>query len=167
MPILLLFLLPIVEIYLFFKVASLVGWAEVILWTVISFILGKQLLKTQALGLQQNPINKAPLLLGGFLLMIPGFLTDALGLLFILPGTRHLLMMFLKSKMDSMMKNGQFQMMNFSIGGMPGGAPGGTRGNPFSQGPFQHSPFHEKRPPQEPYFGDDHMVIDAEFKKQD
>ncbi len=93
--------LPIIELILFIEVGAFMGSLNVILSIIISMFLGyyliKQKLRTIRLGLF-NPNNFTNLyaeysssvytLLGGFLLIIPGYLTDLLGLISFLPFIR-------------------------------------------------------------------------------
>jgi len=99
---LLLIALPLIEIALFIKVGGLIG-----LWPTIAIVLltaaaGTMLLRAQglaALGQVQTRLqageNPAPalahgalILVAGLLLLTPGFFTDALGLLLLVPPVR-------------------------------------------------------------------------------
>ena len=102
--------LPIIELILFIEVGSLMGSLSVILSIFITAILGyyliKQKLRTIRLSLF-SPNNFMNLyteysssiytLLGGFLLIIPGYLTDLLGLISFLP--------FMRPKINSYVDN--------------------------------------------------------------
>lgn len=97
----LLLLWPLLEIGLFVVVGGAIG-----LWSTLAVVLGTgvlgvALMRWQGMGvlrdLQQNgavdPISPiahgALILLGGFLLILPGFFTDALGLLLMIPLVRR------------------------------------------------------------------------------
>ena len=67
LPLLLIFLLAYIEISIFIKVAAVLGVAVTLLLVVFSSCVG------------------ISLVLAGFLLLIPGFFTDFLGLLLLLP----------------------------------------------------------------------------------
>ena len=96
-----LILLPVFELILFIEVGTLIGSLNVIISIILSMFLGyyliKQKLRTIRLGLF-NPNNFMNLyaeysssiytILGGFLLIIPGYLTDLLGLFSFLPFIR-------------------------------------------------------------------------------
>ncbi len=94
--------LPLVEIYLLIQVGQVIGaWWTVLLLIAVS-VLGSYLIKHEgarawqalqaALRTHRMPAREladgALILIGGTLLLTPGFLTDALGLFFILPFTR-------------------------------------------------------------------------------
>lgn len=105
-PLIFLFLLamPIVELYVIVQVAGQVGVLETLALLVAISIAGAWLLKQQGLAtwksLQQTMArgqvpNKevtdgALILFGGALLLTPGFVTDAFGLVLLLPPTRAL-----------------------------------------------------------------------------
>ena len=93
------------ELYLFFKVAVWIGFLPMVLLAAATSMLGVVLLRMQGLALQQQ-LNLA-LTRGEFpasalaeagsgwisavLLIIPGFFTDALGFLCLIPAVRRLL----------------------------------------------------------------------------
>ena len=97
---------PLIEIYLFIQVGHVIGALPTILLVIGTSMLGAYLLKQQGLSaltrFQNNlrqgqlPTNElregAFILLGGILLMIPGFFSDFVGLFFLLPPTRRLLL---------------------------------------------------------------------------
>lgn len=93
---------PIVELYVIIQVAQVIGgWQTVALLLVESFI-GAWLMKRQGRGTlrkiqAQLEANRLPtkelvdgglILLAGALMVAPGFLTDALGFLLLIPPTR-------------------------------------------------------------------------------
>ncbi|HLI10176.1 MAG TPA: FxsA family protein [Alphaproteobacteria bacterium] len=103
MIVLALLALPFVEIAVFIKVGSLIGAGPVIALTLASMLAGSALMRHQGLAtLARARItiarNEPPLdelldglciLLAGALLIIPGFVTDALGLLLFVPAIRR------------------------------------------------------------------------------
>ncbi|AXC48900.1 FxsA family protein [Paracoccus suum] len=107
MPLLLIFvILPLVEIALFVQVGGLIGLWPTLAIVIGSAFLGSWLLRRQgaramtdvqrALGEMRDP--SAPLahgaltMLAGVLLILPGFLTDTLGLLLLIPLVRTAMM---------------------------------------------------------------------------
>ena len=77
-------LLPFVELLVLFQVSSRIGAVKVFSWLAVSFLVGSIVHR-----------RSAPLSIGrisGILLMVPGFVTDFLALLFLLPGVRKLLL---------------------------------------------------------------------------
>lgn len=102
-PILLaLLVVPLIELYVIIQVGQQIGAVPTILALIAVSVLGTWLLKREgsatwrrlqaALQRGEMPTNEATdgalILFGGALLLTPGFLTDAVGLLLILPPTR-------------------------------------------------------------------------------
>lgn len=102
----LLIALPIVEIALFIQVGGLIGlWATLGL-VVLSAVLGIAVIRSQgahawleaqrSLAQLRDPSRPLAhgmmLMIAGLLLVVPGFLTDSLGLLLLIPPVRDLLM---------------------------------------------------------------------------
>lgn len=97
------FSLPVIEIYLLIKVGGWIGALPTVFLVVFSAVLGVLLLRQQgfaalqrvqtALANGQIPamelLEGMLLTLGGVLLLIPGFFTDCLGLLFLIPLARR------------------------------------------------------------------------------
>jgi UPF0716 protein FxsA len=121
MPIiLLLFLFPIAEIYLFFYAGNTWGWPEVFLWTAVSFFVGKALLRrqTQILASRQsfqssNTISPALTTMGAFLIMVPGFISDFIGLALLLPITQRLLIFLFNKQFEKIVQTGSFKSFTF------------------------------------------------------
>lgn len=105
-------LLPLAEIATFVMVGSKIGALATVALTIASSIAGALLMRWQGFGilarLQRETerggspgreiAHGAMVLLAGVLLLIPGFLTDALGLLLFLPPVRDLAWRFIKSR---------------------------------------------------------------------
>jgi UPF0716 protein FxsA len=100
---LLFLLVPLLEIYLFIRVGSLIGATPTILVVILTAVIGTMLLRHQGLS-TWNRVNQALergelpafammegviLLLGGALLLTPGFFTDVLGFLALIPPLRR------------------------------------------------------------------------------
>ena len=94
---------PIVELWIVFQVGDLVGLAPTLVLLVVMSVAGAWLVKREgkaawqrfraALGTKLpavEVVDGALVLVGGTLLLTPGFLTDAVGLLLVLPPTRAL-----------------------------------------------------------------------------
>ena len=95
--------IPVIELYLLISAGSTFGTTPTILTVVISAIVGAYVLKVQGLAnldkmeitLQQGGIPTGALfemifiLIGGVLLIIPGFLTDIIGILVLIPLLRR------------------------------------------------------------------------------
>ena len=103
--------IPLIEIYLFIQVGGAIGALSTVALVVITALVGVSLLRAQGLQtmakFQQRVaqgempadtmLEGAALLFGGALLLTPGFLTDAIGFLCLLPVTRRPLVRWLIS----------------------------------------------------------------------
>ena len=110
-PVLLLFV-PAIEIVVFIKVGQAIGAWNVLALVFLSAILGVLLLRYQSIGvirkldrdLRQGRTPDASLfdgfliVVGAVLLIIPGFVTDIVGLLLMIPFVRRLVRNFIKSR---------------------------------------------------------------------
>lgn len=99
-------LLPLVEIYLMIKIGSVIGAFNTISITILTAIVGVYFAKLQGLStlrsLAKNiRINKSSIgeIINGFclvvaaiLLILPGFLTDFLGFLLLIPFSRNIIL---------------------------------------------------------------------------
>ena len=95
--------LPLVEIYLFIEVGGEIGAASTVALTVITAVVGTMLVRAQGLSVLrraeasvqrgETPLKEAldglSLLLAGVCLLIPGFFTDALGAILLIPLVRE------------------------------------------------------------------------------
>ena len=102
--ILLILLVPIIEIYLFIKIGSQIGAFNTISLIFITAVVGIYYVKYEGLntlksGMKQLVNNELPiyeiisgaaLAFAALLMILPGFLTDVIGLLIIIPWTRKL-----------------------------------------------------------------------------
>ena len=93
----------LLEVLVLAKVAGLIGWPITIIATVVTALLGSYLFRRQGLEtwvrlnqrMQQGDmpgqemVEGIMLLLGGALLITPGFITDAVGFALLLPGSRR------------------------------------------------------------------------------
>ena len=119
-------LVPIIEIYLFIKIGSQIGAFNTILLIVVTALTGVVYARYEGLntlrsGFSQIFKNETPayeiisgaaIAFGALLLIIPGFATDVLGFLIILPITRKLIF----GKISSKFKNKKNEKNNFIDG---------------------------------------------------
>lgn len=106
--------LPLIEIGLFVTLGAKLGLWLTLAWVMLTGVLGVMLLKGLALsggqrlreGLQEglhDPLSplahKALMGVAAVLLLLPGFFTDALGLLLLLPPVRGLIIKAVSSRM--------------------------------------------------------------------
>ena len=102
--ILLILLVPIIEIYLFIKIGSQIGAFNTISLIFITAIVGLYYAKYEGLNTLKSAIKQivgneipiyeivsgAALAFAALLMILPGFLTDVIGLLIIFPWTRKI-----------------------------------------------------------------------------
>ena len=115
-------LVPIIEIYLFIKIGSQIGAFNTISLIFITAFLGiiyarYEGFNTLKSGMSQIVKNEMPiyeiisgaaLAFAAFLLILPGFATDILGLLIIFPPTRKLLLKKVSTKYSGNKKKQDF-----------------------------------------------------------
>ncbi len=118
--ILLFTLLPAIELYLLIKIGSFIGAGTTILIIISTGIIGAYLARLQGFYILrkiQDNLNQgnmpseelldgAMVLTGGILLLTPGFITDTFGFLLLIPFTRGLIKMIVKSKLKNMVNAG-------------------------------------------------------------
>ena len=115
----LIIIVPIIEIYLFIKIGSQIGAFNTVLLIFSTAIVGLIYVRYEGFNTLKSAIgqvvkNEVPLfeimsgaafVIGAFLLILPGFLTDVLGLFFVIPITRKLFFKKLTSKYRIKKKN--------------------------------------------------------------
>ena len=101
---LLIIFVPIIEIYLFIKIGSQIGAISTISLILLTAIIGVIYVRYEGFNTLRSAINQllkneipfyeiisgAALAVAAFLLILPGFLTDLIGMLIIFPPTRKL-----------------------------------------------------------------------------
>ena len=135
----------VLEVFVWIGVGDLVGsmW-YVFFWFVAAFFIGLNLIRKYSAGvmpqMQQMQMgqmsadpalsNNLPKIFAGFLLMIPGLISDVLALLVMIPAVQNA---FKAAMMKAMMKRQQ-AMMDQMMGGMMGdmNGMGGAGQNPFA-----------------------------------
>jgi len=148
MPLLLILLfivVPVAELYVIIKVGELIGVWPTLALLLADALLGSWLLKhegrgawrrfNQALAERRFPgrevADGALIIVGGTLLLTPGFLTDIVGVFLLLPPTRAISRRLLK----------RFTIGRFMVVGLPGSG----------QGPFGAPPANGDRRPSRDY----------------
>lgn len=110
-----LLIIPLIEITLFVQIGGAIGLFWTIAIVILTALLGASLLRSQ--GIQtvnrlqkslQNPqditttlADAVVIAICGIFLMTPGFFTDALGLLFLIPSVRHGTFQLLKNRITA------------------------------------------------------------------
>ena len=117
--ILMIILIPIIEIYLFIKIGAQIGALITILLIFFTAIVGVIYARYEGFNTLRSAINQllknevplyeiisgAALAVAAFLLILPGFLTDFVGLLIIFPPTRKLFFKKFTTKYSKKKKN--------------------------------------------------------------
>lgn len=134
MPLLILLLFPVAEILVFIKFVQIYSFLDAFLTLLFMFLLGVFVMKTQGKAVIANfqssmsqgklpaskILHRVVVIIGGLLLMAPGFVSDIFGILCILPGSRHLIVFYIKF----MFAKGLLKAtgnINFNFGNMAGG----------------------------------------------
>lgn len=150
----LLFGFPILEVWVLFKVGERIGLANTFFALLASAVVGIGLIRTQGLFLLRNfqaslakgetppksIFNSLLIFLAGGLFIFPGYISDFIALLLVLPGSRHLIAYFMRRKLAQKMREGSVRFQGFSSGfgvGFDGG---------FTPGPPSSSPIRDVTP---------------------
>lgn len=169
MPLLVLFIIiPLIELAVILKVNSFIGIGWTLALIIITAFVGVRLLRLQGLStllranqkMQQGQMPALEmaegflLALAGAMLLTPGFVTDAMGFLLLLPATRKALVhKVIKFISPRMMAGGSFQATgSFREGGFSEG----NVKDVYSQEPAQNQGRQEKI-----------TIIEGEFTKDD
>ena len=140
---------PLIEIYVIIQVGQAIGPWWTILLLILDSILGSWLIRhegarawralREALDSGRMPAKEladgALILIGGTLMLAPGFVTDAFGVLMILPVTRPLFRRLLTGVVAS-----RLVVLGPTGPGRPGGAPFGGGGEARRPGPDPDGP---------------------------
>lgn len=125
-------IVPIIEIYILIQVGGLIGVIPTIGLVVLTAVIGAALLRTQglhtylrfnqALGEGRLPaaeiLEGVALLIGGALLLTPGFFTDTIGFICLIPFSRRALIAWLTARYNP--------MSNINLHGVDAGSQGGN-----------------------------------------
>ncbi|MBD3641285.1 MAG: membrane protein FxsA [Marinobacter sp.] len=157
-------IMPIAEMAVLIQVGGMIGVLNTIGLVLLTAVIGAWLLRQQGLATllrarQRLNSGELParevaegliLAVGGALLLTPGFITDTIGFLCLIPGTRHF---FAAQVLKRMVVSGQSSSFYFRAGG----------GDPFGQDPFggRDNPFGRQRPVDRDENGD---IIEGEYQ---
>ena len=115
--------IPLIEIYLFIKIGSQIGAFNTVLLILTTAVVGVAYARYEGFntlksGIRQLVKNEMPvyelvsgatLAFAAFLLILPGFATDMIGILLIIPLTRKIILKkFVKKKTDKSEKNNNY-----------------------------------------------------------
>jgi len=120
-------IVPVAELYILIEVGKKIGSLSVIGVIILTGILGAYLVKSQGFMILkkiQNDIDEgilpgnsliqgAIILVGGILLFTPGFITDIVGFIFLMPFTRKVVKNYLLKWLKGKIKEGNFYYREF------------------------------------------------------
>ena len=103
--------IPLIEVILFITIGKYIGLWNTIFIIIITGVIGAVLVKSQGISilnkaLEEIKLNKVPILsifegiaifIAGAFLLTPGFLTDTLGCILLVPKTRKLIISYITS----------------------------------------------------------------------
>ncbi len=121
-------LIPIAEIYILLEAGKLIGSMNTILTIIVTAFVGAYLARIQGAqtmlrirsNLQQGTmpadelVDALLIFVAGVVLLTPGFITDAAGLLLLFPASRGRIKTFLKKKFIRWIENGNIHIDRFS-----------------------------------------------------
>jgi len=119
--------IPVVELYILIEVGKKIGSLATIAIIILTGILGTYLIKSQGFMILrkiQNDLNEgimpgdsliqgAIILLGGVLLLTPGFITDITGFIFLMPAGRKIVKKYLWKWLKGKIKKDNFYFREF------------------------------------------------------
>ncbi|MGZ4784382.1 MAG: FxsA family protein [Acidimicrobiales bacterium] len=125
-----LILVPIVELYVMVQVAGVIGVLPTVALVVAMCLAGAWLMKVEGLGVLRRmqrqlndgevptaeAVNGVLIVVGGLLMLVPGFVTGVLGLLLLLPPVRALLRPVVLARVQRRIDRGSARFMVFSAG---------------------------------------------------
>ena len=126
-------LLPALELFVLIKVGAVIGAGNTILIIILTGFWGAYLARLQGfLVLQKIQENQARgqmpaselvdgvlILVGGIVLLTPGFITDLIGFLLLIPLTRALIKIWVKKHFENAIKQGNIHSTHIHHGNQP------------------------------------------------
>ena len=120
-------IVPVTELYILIEVGKKIGSLTTIGIIILTGIIGAYLVKSQGFMILrkiQNDLNEgimpgdsliqgAIILAGGILLLTPGFITDILGFIFLIPVSRNIVKKYLLKWLKGKIKEGNFYYKEF------------------------------------------------------
>lgn len=143
---------PVLEIWSWFFVGGRIGFANTMFAFIAAGVLGFGLIRTQGAFLLTNfqaslakgelpaerILSAIVVFVAGALFIVPGFFSDLIALILVVPGTRHLAVGAVRKSLKKKMQNGSFRMASFgNFGGFGAGFKSGP--NSTQPGDFQNA----------------------------
>ncbi len=137
---------PIIEIYLLFKASSSLGFFPVLGTVIFTAWIGARLVKSQGLVVlsqfqqkmiqghlpQKEGLEGLLVLLAGVLLISPGFITDFIGVLCLIPFTRKFMSVLLAKWIERKVRQGRLKVYSNVSYSSSNASPFGTAFDPFA-----------------------------------
>jgi UPF0716 protein FxsA len=141
-------LLPFVELYVLTLIAREVGFVPTLVLVLVTGLVGASLARREGLRVlrgwqesiarrqvpEEGLLGGVLVLVGGLLLVLPGVLSDVLGLFLLLPPTRRIVSRWVRREVERRMASGSIRVTTVSTGPIPGG-PLGPAAPPTSSHP--------------------------------
>jgi UPF0716 protein FxsA len=122
----LMIVVPLVDLLVLLKVATIIEFIPTVVMVIVTGLVGHTLFKKQGMQILRSIqaelsqgrmpgdkiVSGVIVLVGGVLLMTPGFLTDIVGLLFLIPGFRRIMKSYLNKKFSEAIQRGTFTVHN-------------------------------------------------------
>ncbi len=113
-------IVPVLELAVLIKMGTIIGTTNTIALILLTGVSGAALAKSQGLSLitriqddlqggrlpAEDLLNGGFVLVGGVLLLTPGFITDILGFILLIPFTRNLCKKWLRHKLEQKIASG-------------------------------------------------------------
>jgi len=126
-------LVPVIELWLLMRVGSVIGFFPTIGIVLLTGVVGAWMARIQGLSViselntsvaqgkvpGKELVNAVLVFVGGALLLTPGFVTDILGFLMIMPGTRDAISAFLMNYFSKKVQKGDIRFSYHSPGETP------------------------------------------------
>lgn len=120
----LLALIPILELVVIIEVGRRLGTGATVFLILATTLLGVLFTRTQEFAIfkriqsqlaqgqipTDGPFDAMLVLIGGLLLILPGFLTDTAGILLWIPGVRQVIKKWLRIRLERWMESGTFRI---------------------------------------------------------
>ncbi|MEF9674104.1 FxsA family protein [Pseudomonas sp. MWU13-2100] len=150
---LLLFLLfPVLELYVFFQVSTAIGFFPALALIILGSMLGVLVLRIAGIATAlrareslnrgelpaQTMLEGLMLALGGGLLLLPGFISDIVGLVLLLPMTRRLLADRMRRRVEEQALRQRAFADDLQARGPSGSSPATSRQPQVIEGEFEH-----------------------------
>ncbi|UCH80877.1 MAG: FxsA family protein [Nitrospiraceae bacterium] len=120
-------LIPVIELSLLIEIGSYIGILNTVVIVILTAIAGAYMVRMEGMGvmyrIQKNMqegkfpgeelISGAMILVAGALLLTPGFFTDIIGFLMVVPVTRGYISNMIKKYLEKKMSNGDIHINRF------------------------------------------------------